>query len=339
VGKIRLFPLAYFLIAGGIAALAFFSLLPTQIAEGQGRPKITKSVSPSGPVATGSVVHFKVQMALPSTFNNIILEDIFSGAGSAPDTQFVANSGMIDGVPGSLANPTLLYNVNNRVHYQFSIPTLSAGSHTIEYDWQIGSHALIGCFRDAANQVHFDVSGINGHLATSTIHFQVRGPAAECGVRTPTPTVTRTPTATATRTPTATSTSTPTATATPTNTEIPTYVISGVKRANWDKITPLDGFPVHLFGGALHQHVVTDSAGAYSFNVPAGTYTICEEVGNVISINGNAGVMRNYTEDFPTSGVNCTGHSPTIAGGQMGPFGYSVTVGPSSTGNDFINGK
>jgi SdrD B-like domain len=83
---------------------------------------------------------------------------------------------------------------------------------------------------------------------------------------------------------------------------------------------------IHLFGtdgagSAVHQHATTDANGAYSFSVAPGSYTVCETVPD------------GFTQSFPTSGADCTGHDG--AGG----FGYAITLtsGEIDSGNDFGN--
>ena len=83
---------------------------------------------------------------------------------------------------------------------------------------------------------------------------------------------------------------------------------------------------IHLFGtdgqgNAVHVHAVTDANGNYSFSVAPGSYTVCETV------------PAGYTQSFPTSGPDCTGHEDASG------FGYSITLisGQVDAGNDFGN--
>ena len=86
----------------------------------------------------------------------------------------------------------------------------------------------------------------------------------------------------------------------------------------------LAGVQIHLFGtdglgNAVHLHATTDANGAYSIVAPPGTYTVCETI------------PAGYTQSFPPSGADCSGHG--------GGVGYSITLasGDTDSGNDFGN--
>src|SRR5262249_33134257 len=84
------------------------------------------------------------------------------------------------------------------------------------------------------------------------------------------------------------------------------------------------GVQIHLFGTdglgtAVHLQATTDANGDSSIVAPPGSYTVCETI------------PSGYTQSFPASGADCSGHG--------GGFGYSITLasGDSDTGNDFGN--
>jgi SdrD B-like domain len=84
------------------------------------------------------------------------------------------------------------------------------------------------------------------------------------------------------------------------------------------------GVTIHLFGtdglgNALHEHATTDANGDYTFTVRPGSYTVCETA------------PAGYTQSFPSSGADCSGHG--------GGFGYAITLtsGQTDSGNDFGN--
>src|SRR6266508_1491680 len=86
------------------------------------------------------------------------------------------------------------------------------------------------------------------------------------------------------------------------------------------------GVEIHLFGTdgagtAVHQHATTDANGDYSFSVAPGSYTVCETV------------PAGFTQSFPSSGADCSGHA------EAGGFGYAITLtsGEADSGNDFGN--
>jgi hypothetical protein len=100
----------------------------------------------------------------------------------------------------------------------------------------------------------------------------------------------------------------------------------------WDVGEPgVAGWAIHLFGtdgagAAVHLTTVTDGTGAYSFSVSPGSYTVCEAD------------AANWTQSYPGSGANCTGHTD---GGTFtpAPIGYAITLtsGQVDSGNDFGN--
>jgi len=84
------------------------------------------------------------------------------------------------------------------------------------------------------------------------------------------------------------------------------------------------GVQIHLFGtdglgNAVHLHATTDANGDYSIVAPPGSYTVCETI------------PSGYTQSFPASGADCSGHG--------GGVGYSITLasGDTDSGNDFGN--
>jgi hypothetical protein len=86
----------------------------------------------------------------------------------------------------------------------------------------------------------------------------------------------------------------------------------------------LSGVTIHLFGtdglgNAVHLHDTTNAQGNYSIVAPPGSYTVCETI------------PSGYTQSFPATGADCSGHG--------GGVGYSITLasGDSDTGNDFGN--
>lgn len=88
----------------------------------------------------------------------------------------------------------------------------------------------------------------------------------------------------------------------------------------------LAGWNIHLFGTTnrdveVHLDTVTDSNGAYSFNLQPGTYTVCE------------GTRDGWFQSYPTNGPSCANHA-----GAAG-IGYTVELGLAvvSTGKNFGN--
>ena len=104
----------------------------------------------------------------------------------------------------------------------------------------------------------------------------------------------------------------------------PSFSISGTKHLNTLTGAGLQGWTINLYdepGNTLDAQSpqVTDPSGNYSFNnLPAGTYKVCEVL------------QAGWTQTAPTSGPSCTGSGEA-------PIGITVTIGPSSTGDDFAN--
>jgi hypothetical protein len=100
----------------------------------------------------------------------------------------------------------------------------------------------------------------------------------------------------------------------------------------------LDGWVIHLFiaNKSVHQTYTTAGGGLYSFSVPAGTYTICEQL--VVSVPP-------WVQTFPTAGpgvVNCAATVDTpVDNPTPGPLGYTVevTAGTGCGGGQQITGK
>ena len=91
----------------------------------------------------------------------------------------------------------------------------------------------------------------------------------------------------------------------------------------------LGGWIIHLFGtsgqgATVHTTTTTAANGTYSFTVVPGSYTVCEQ-----TAPGKAG----WTQSFPSSGADCTGHTD---GGTItsGPFGHAVTATSGGTYGD-----
>jgi len=176
-----------------------------------------------GPVLRGTEVEFRLEITLGMDRQNVQVEDIFSGGGRSPDTDYVANSALLDGAPLA-SEPILTVNQFNRVIRLFELGDLTAGVHTLTYRWL--TSADLPCFVDVGNEAHLRIEGQGPHLSTSTIHFGVRGPQEIC--LPPTQTPTRTP-LDFTRTPVPTETPTRTATVTPT---VPTEIEKGCVPTN-----------------------------------------------------------------------------------------------------------
>ena len=140
--------------------------------------KIVKTMS-QDKAPKGGIVNYTVTITLGSPKNGVTVEDIFSSGGKAPDTDFVAGSAKLDGNP--IANPSLHANQLNRVHYFFNLGNLTAGIHTLTYQWKIAPN--INCYATPANEAHLDVAGVNGHLSTSTLRFGI-----SCATPSPSPT-------------------------------------------------------------------------------------------------------------------------------------------------------
>jgi hypothetical protein len=85
--------------------------------------------------------------------------------------------------------------------------------------------------------------------------------------------------------------------------------------------TPAVGWGVYLLdsGGNLLQSTTTGAGGTYSFGpLPAGTYLVCEDApGDLLA------------EVVPGSGASCPAPYALL--------GYTITLGGSSTGNNFLN--
>jgi hypothetical protein len=204
--------------------------------------KVTKSLVNPIPVAPGSTVTFRVTIQTGRALDDVLLEDIFAGAGNASQTNYVPNTATVSingGAPTAIDPPAPATGVGhaNRVVRIFSVGDLPIGTHIVTYQWKIADFAVLGCFDNASNEVHLRLAN-PGHLSTSTISFPILGPQSDCLTATPTagsPTVTagvtETP-ATPTATPTSTSTSTPTNTSTVTPTVTGTPGVSIDKRPN-----------------------------------------------------------------------------------------------------------
>ena len=95
----------------------------------------------------------------------------------------------------------------------------------------------------------------------------------------------------------------------------------------------VSGWKIHLFGtgegGSKDLTTTTDSQGRYSFTVPKGTYTVCEEQ------------KAGWVQTFPNPGSDgnrCETHGHTGWSGAA-PHGYYFTLsaGQTHSGNDFGN--
>ncbi len=130
--------------------------------------KITKTIN--NQAYLGGIVDFTVTITLGSPKKGVVIEDIFSGGGKIPDTDFVAGSAQFNGI--SITDPTLYANQLNRVHYLFKLGDLDSGTYTLTYKWRISPN--LGCYSSPANEVHLNATTINGHLSTSTVRFPVK---------------------------------------------------------------------------------------------------------------------------------------------------------------------
>lgn len=172
-----------------IPFFSFISLAPINVSAAGPTPlpayysKIVKTMS-QDKAPKGGIVDYTVTITLGAAKNGVTVEDIFSAGGRAPDTDFVLGSAKLDGNP--ISNPTLTANNLNWIQYVFNLGNLTAGNHTLTYQWKINPN--INCYATPANEAHLDVAGINGHLSTSTIRFGVT-----CSTPTPSPTPTPTP--------------------------------------------------------------------------------------------------------------------------------------------------
>ena len=96
----------------------------------------------------------------------------------------------------------------------------------------------------------------------------------------------------------------------------------------------LSGWEIHIFdqatgGDVVHQHATTDSNGAYSFDVPPGTYIVCETQKN------------GWTQSMPGTGAGTTScsshtHGATLTAAARG-YVVTFTSGGSESDNDFGN--
>lgn len=127
-------------------------------------------------VAPGDVITFTVTLVLGSPRQGVVVEDIFSGGGKFPDTGFVPGSAKVNGVP--TGDPVLKFNQLNRVHNDFNLGNLGAGTHTLTYQWKVSSgltcSAWNGIGPTLIDEVHLDAAGVAGHLSTSTLQIPVR---------------------------------------------------------------------------------------------------------------------------------------------------------------------
>jgi hypothetical protein len=184
-----------------------------------------------------------------------VVQDIFSSGGPAGNTFYVLGSATLNGSPLDANEVNVDHVQNNRVDMRFILGELTAGVHTLVYQWQIGQVAgTFNCFSHPANEVHLRAAGVNGHLKTftfrldgtcgtltpTTVRENTATPATPSPTNTPTPTDTPTRTATATKTPTrtATATRTPTNTRTPTATRVP----DGCSPGYWKQEQHLDSY-------------------------------------------------------------------------------------------------
>jgi hypothetical protein len=274
-------------------------------------------------VGRGSTVPFTVVISLGRALNGVVIDDVFSGGGRSPDTDYVANSGLLDG--GSLpSEPTLSENVLNRVVRTFQLGDLSAGPHTLTYRWKIGDQ--IGCFTDVANEAHLDAQGMQGHVDTDTIHFSVRcfTPTPTAGGPTSTPSATGSPMSTRTPTNTRTATATSTTTATPgaaTSTLTPTGIpanVATIKKTGPSQIVTGDTvtFTVTITLGSARTNVVIHDAFTGAGRAPdtdyvAGSGSI--DGGPILGANQTTNQLNRVEYDFSLGDLAAGGHTFTFA--------------------------
>ena len=136
---------------------------------------VKKTVSPSGDLHRGDTVTFTITFTLGSTHADVVIEDIFSGAGKVPDTGIVG-SATLTGTPTAPSSPNpvpvLVTNGTNWVQYNFNLGILPAGTYTLTYQWHISDK--LGCYTQAANATNVNVAVISGHVAQSRVPFQIR---------------------------------------------------------------------------------------------------------------------------------------------------------------------
>lgn len=168
IKKLGIFASFFIFLAGFFLSPNFASAAPLSASVPANYAKIVKTVST--PAQPGGTVDFTVTITLGSARSGVIIEDIFSGGGRAPDTDFVPGSAVLDGVP--IADPVLVHNYLNWIQYDFKLGDLGPGTYTLTYKWKINPKS--DCHSSPANEVHLDAANINGHISTSTVRFPIR---------------------------------------------------------------------------------------------------------------------------------------------------------------------
>jgi hypothetical protein len=161
-------------VVSTIGLVAQFTLEPVTAVKRDGT--ITKTMSPPSGIRVGDTVTFTVTITLPTAHDNVVVQDVFAGAGKAPDTAFVGPA-TLTGTPTAPPTPNpvpvLARNVDNWVQYTFTLGNLAAGTYTLTYQWKISPK--LGCYTQANNSAHLDYAGVSGHVDTHRIAFQIRG--------------------------------------------------------------------------------------------------------------------------------------------------------------------
>ncbi|TAK33575.1 MAG: hypothetical protein EPO21_12570 [Chloroflexota bacterium] len=132
--------------------------------------RVLKTGNPST-VTPGGLITNTATIALGRARDGVTVEDILVGGGRFPDSSFVPGSARLNGVP--LPDPTLLFNQLNRIHYRFDLGNLSAGVHTLTFQWRVSSNLRCETKPSVLNGANLSATGVVGHLSTSAFRTPV----------------------------------------------------------------------------------------------------------------------------------------------------------------------